>query len=138
MTLLKIALLRRAPSLLPPNEKAQVKKPSVRLAAYASGAITIEAAEDSPGFIVAAEQYLPGWRASRQGGGERVEAQVIPADGPFMAVPVPAGEWKIEFIYRPLSFQIGLWAALASLAAMLIIISARQRQKVLASQTRGL
>ena len=61
---------------------------------------------DTPeeGYVVLADTWYPGWRATL----DDQPVEIIRADYLFRAVQVPAGMHKIEFVYRPVSFQIGL------------------------------
>jgi hypothetical protein len=70
--------------------------------------IAVRASGD--GWLVLAEVWYPGWRASMDG----IAVPVEKADYLFRAVAVPAGEHLIKFSYQPLSFYLG---ALLSLIA---------------------
>ncbi|HUT53852.1 MAG TPA: hypothetical protein VM658_10720 [bacterium] len=128
-TFTRLVVLKRAPAGPTDAKKATVKTPVFKLTRYGPGAITAETAHEKPGFIVIADQYLPGWRAYLESGGQRSEAQVLPANGPFLAVPAPAGEWTMELKYCPWSFKIGLWAALACAACMVPAWMAAPRRR---------
>jgi uncharacterized membrane protein YfhO len=47
---------------------------------------------------------------------------IHPANLAFRAVPLPAGDHRIEFRYRPGSFRLGLLLGAASLAAILLLL----------------
>ncbi len=91
------------------------------LAAYECSAgfppVAIELGLDDPGHVVAmlnpgsngwlvlSDMWYPGWQA-------RIDGQVAVierANYLFRAVAVPAGEHRVEFIYRPVSFWAGIF-----------------------------
>lgn len=56
------------------------------------------------GWLVLSDQWYPGWTAQIDG----QETSVYRANYLFKAVNVPAGEHQVAWIYRPLSFVVGL------------------------------
>ena len=50
-------------------------------------------------------------------------ARILPADDLVRAVAIPAGPSRVEFRYRPWGFRLGLWASLATLFSMLIVVT---------------
>jgi hypothetical protein len=77
--------------------------------------VELEASLESPGFVVLADTYYPGWEAKVDG--KRVP--VFPADLAFRAVYVDAGPHRIEFRYQPEQLRLGL--ALMMLTLVLIL-----------------
>ena len=75
--------------------------------------IEIQVQSEDPGWVVIAQVWYPGWRASLDG--QPVALQR--ADYLFQAVPVPAGAHSLVLEYRPLSFYLGLLASLLALGA---------------------
>ncbi len=56
------------------------------------------------GVLVLSDQYYPGWEAT-------VDGQAVPITRAFTAlraICVPAGEHTVAFVYRPMSFMLGL------------------------------
>lgn len=82
----------------------------------------------SPGVVVLTDSYYPGWRAFVDG----VETKIFPADLAFRAVKAPAGRHTIEFIYRPMSFRMGLWSAIPTVLMLLLVVYSifKNRQKL--------
>ena len=75
--------------------------------------VMVESVSNAPAFLVLAEAYAPGWRATVDG--ESVE--LLRAYGLLRSVAVPAGRHRVEFVYR----QPGLIAgALVSLAGLFL------------------
>jgi hypothetical protein len=66
----------------------------------------------TPGWLVAAQSWYPGWKATVDG----VPTAIACANFAFSAVPVPAGAHEVELVYEPASFRIGAWIAAACAA----------------------
>ena len=65
-----------------------------------------------PRLLVLADAFYPGWRAEVDG----APVPVWRANRIFRGVAVPAGAHRVVFVYRPLSFRIGVLLSLLSLA----------------------
>jgi len=79
--------------------------------------VNIEVGTEQGGWLLLADTYYPGWQATVDG----VAVDIQPAYGVFRAVQVPAGTHEIEFLYRPLSFAIGLASSLLAWPLWLVI-----------------
>jgi len=73
--------------------------------------LLIEAHLETPGFVVIADTYYPGWNAWIDG----VPATIYPANLLFRAVPVPAGTHTLDLRYEPISFRYGLGLAVVAM-----------------------
>ena len=80
--------------------------------------VEVEPTLASPGFLVLADSFYPGWQATVDG----APAPILPANHLFRAVPVPAGRHRVRFEYRPWSFTLGAGASLASLAVIIFLL----------------
>ena len=69
-----------------------------------SNTITLQVNIKTCKILVLSEQYYPGWKVLIDG----KDAVLLRANSSFMATMVSAGSKKIQFIYDPLSFKIGL------------------------------
>ncbi len=80
----------------------------------------------SPAWVVASLTQDGGWTARDEAGRS---LPVAPANGPFLAVAVPAGDHAIRLRYRPPGFAAGLGIALVSLLAFAGVgtVAARER-----------
>ena len=67
--------------------------------------VVIEAELDSPGYLLLADTYDPGWTATDDGR----PAPIRPAYLAFRAVYLTAGRHAVVFTYRPAGFAAGLW-----------------------------
>lgn len=68
-----------------------------------------------PGCLVVTDTYYPGWKAIVDGR----EQPILRANTLFRGVLLPGGEHSVRFVYQPLSFVYGAWAA----AVALVIIA---------------
>ncbi len=69
----------------------------------------------SEGWFLLRDLYWPGWRARVDGR----PAPILPADGMFRAVRIPAGDHVVAFVYRP---ELPVWGLLVSLAGVLLLL----------------
>lgn len=74
--------------------------------------VTLTVTADAPGALTLADQFYPGWRAAVNGR----DAPIERVNGIFRQVPIPAGESVVAFVYRPASFQVGLYLMLTALS----------------------
>ena len=72
--------------------------------------LVVEVQSERDGWLVVADVWYPGWRASLDGS----PIEILIADTVFRSVPVPAGNHTIEFEYRPASFYLGVVLSLAA------------------------
>jgi membrane protein YfhO len=77
--------------------------------------LTVGVESRRPGWLVVAESWHGGWRASV----DDAEASVLPANYAFRAVRVPAGPHVVRFTYEPESFRLGGIISAVSLAVTL-------------------
>ena len=87
--------------------------------------IVLDVFAGRPGWLVLTDNNYPGWTAEREG----TRLPILRANFLFRAVPVPAGESRVVFRYRPLPLYLGAAGSLASLAAggVWILRSRRRR-----------
>jgi len=93
---------------------------------YGNKEVLIRASLSSPGVLVLTDSFYPGWRVYVDG----KEKEILRANFFFRAVPLSAGEYLVEFRYRPRSFAAGLALSIitgAGLALWSICISIRGR-----------
>ena len=68
-----------------------------------------------PGVLVLTDAFHPGWKVFVDG----KEQTIRRANYLFRAVELPAGNHRVEFVYDPISFKLGL--VISSLTAALFI-----------------
>lgn len=101
---------------------------SVRLTEYRPDRIAFEATLLEPGNVVLAEQFWPGWRATRRNLDHSEEKptriEIEPAENILRRVELPAGRWRVEMTYRPNSLKYGaLLTALGLLLTALFFLA---------------
>lgn len=89
--------------------KAEVKT-------YEPNRIEIQKTGISNGFLVLSEMYYDGWEARVDG----QPARIFRTNYALRGVVVPPGDHRVEFVYRPRSFRIGLISFICGLATIFI------------------
>jgi hypothetical protein len=101
-----------------------------RIVEYENQLVNIEASLDSPGILVLADSFYPGWNAYVNGRQEKVyRANLF-----FRAVPLPAGTHTVQFRYEPRSFAIGRAVSIITflcITAVAILLYLRKRRQSL-------
>lgn len=88
---------------------------SAQLISTAANRVIVEIQAPAGGWLLLADTYYPGWGAYVDG----VERPVYPAQGLLRAVQLPAGTERVEFVYEPKSFVVGVGLTLLGLALSL-------------------
>ncbi len=78
--------------------------------------ILLELPQNRKGYLVVAQNALPGWRAWIDGKG----VEIHEANGIFQCISFPEGSGKAQFQYEPTSFRLGLFLSLAFSAMLLV------------------
>ncbi len=88
---------------------------SVEITESRAGRVSIRTKDTPRGWLVLADAWYPGWRATVDG----QVAKIVVADHALRAVALEAGEHRIEFEYAPTSLR---WGGLLSALALLLTI----------------
>ncbi len=83
----------------------------VQFLIYEPNRVRIEAKGRTPGFLVLADVWFPGWKCTIDG----EETKVYRANYAFRAVKLPAGAHTVEFRFEPASYARGRSITFASL-----------------------
>ena len=86
--------------------------------------ITVSVHLKTPGLIVLADNWDPGWRARWNG----QAVPVLRVDYAIRGVVLPAGTGTLELVYRPASLSLGLWLAGGAVLVLLTGLVALRRQ----------
>lgn len=69
------------------------------------------------GWLVLSDTWYPGWRASLDG----TPVNIYPANYLFRAVNLPAGEHRVQFLYHPTCFWIGLILSVIGCCLLIVV-----------------
>jgi hypothetical protein len=97
-------------------------KASVRLLSRAPGRLNLSASLPGDGILVVFNSFEKGWHARVDGAARRV----LPADGAFQGMRLPAGEHVVELRYRPRALLLGIAVGVAGILGV-IFAAARIR-----------
>lgn len=94
-----------------------------------AGRLDVElAGSTSPGFLVVAESWAPGWQATHDG----QPTEVYRVNGTLLGVTVPPGVTRVTFTYEEPGWALGLALSAASALAALLVTQVRRRRPVTA------
>ncbi len=88
--------------------------------------VELTAVLKSPGLVVVADQFYPGWKVSVDG----QPAEILRTNRAMRGVALPAGTHQLVFRYEPLSFQLGLVLSVLGLTALLSLIGWAWRKPI--------
>jgi hypothetical protein len=101
-------------------------KSAVRVLTYENNRVVLEVNTPEAAFLFMSEAYYPGWKAYVDGR----EEEILRADYVFRAIPVGPGSHRIEVVYQPLSFKVGLAVSLLTIVMLVgvwLIFTIRKR-----------
>ena len=105
---MELVLLEKSPNK-PLDNKGEYKE--AKIAYYSPNKIGVDVDMDYPGFLVLGDVWYPGWKALDNG----KKAEIYRANYIFRSIYLDSGKHKVDFIYDPLSFKIGLWTSTLTL-----------------------
>ena len=76
----------------------------------------------SPGLVVLADAWFPGWSVDVDG----TDAEVVRTWGFLRGVAVPKGEHRVTWRYRPWTFRFGAWLSAAAWLAFVLALFRRR------------
>jgi hypothetical protein len=82
----------------------------VKIDTYQPNRVVIQAKTNTSGFLFMGDTYYPGWKAFIDG----KETKIYRANYIFRAIEVTPGAHKIEFIYYPQVFKIGMLGSICT------------------------
>jgi hypothetical protein len=93
---------------------------SVNFTRYEPNRITVDVSAGASGIVVFSEVYDEGWNAYVDG----KQVPMLLADYTLRAVPIEAGEHRVELRYEPLSLRLGVAISAMFSLGILVIFSA--------------
>ncbi len=99
---------------------------AVRMLTYENNRMVLEVDTPEAAFLFMSEAYYPGWQAYVDGKQE----EIVRANYVFRAIPLAPGVHRVEVVFEPLSFKIGLSLSLLTVFLLLLAwyISTRRRR----------
>lgn len=96
--------------------------PTARIVNESANRVRLDAtAGPGGGFLVLLDTFSPDWTAAVDG----QPAAILRANALFRTVPLVPGPHRVEFSYRPWSFQVGAAISLAGLMGILLLLRKR-------------
>jgi hypothetical protein len=102
---------------------------SVAITRYEPQRVELAASLTSPGFVILADTFYPGWRLAIDGH----PTPILRANRLMRGAAVPAGTHRLTYTYEPLSFRLGLSVSVASVVfvgVVLIWLTAASRSRL--------
>jgi len=87
---------------------------NVEITEYHDNQVTLQVETESPGLLVLADTYYPGWKAYVDG----EKTPIYPTDMALRSVYLDPGEHEVKFVYSPGSFKVGALVSVLSLLAL--------------------
>jgi hypothetical protein len=84
---------------------------------YRNNRVEIDARLSDPGILVLTDAFYPGWKVFVGGR----EQSILRANYLFRGVELPAGNHRVEFIYQPVSFKLGLTISLFTAGLLFVM-----------------
>jgi hypothetical protein len=91
--------------------------------------VEIEARLTSPGIVVLADAYYPGWSLAVETDGVTRDAEILRTNRVLRGVALPAGKHRLVFRYRPVAFHVGAATSGVALVALVVIVAVTRRKK---------
>lgn len=98
---------------------------------YDSQEIEIEADLKDNGFLVLANSYYPGWKVFVDG----EEKEILRANYVFQGVKLNQGRHEVKFVFDPLSYRIGKYISLFTLACLVFYFGVYLKKKGMTSRS---
>ncbi|MGA1792226.1 MAG: YfhO family protein [bacterium] len=93
------------------------KEEGVVITDYQPNRIEISASLQRPKILFLSDTHYPGWKVYVDG----EKGEIFRADFAFRAVPLPPGEHRVVFVYRPLSVILGGFITLLTIGFILFL-----------------
>ncbi len=110
-----------------------------RIETYEPQRVVLDLRLASPGLVVLADLFYPGWELTVDDGSAVRPAEILRTDRVLRGVSLPAGKFRLEFRYRPAGFRYGM--VISGLGWLGLVISlgyqARGRIRRLSLGRRG-
>lgn len=93
---------------------------------YRNTEVIVETETDDPMMLVLSDVWHPSWKATV----DDFPVDVIRVNEAFRGVPLPAGKHRVRFYYDPPALRYGIYAAMATAFAMLLLVLYRRQMRI--------
>ena len=91
---------------------------SVTITDYKAKEVNINVETSKDGFLFLGDMYFPGWRVYVDGNIDKIYR----ANYLFRGVFLEKGKHTVKFVYRPVSFRLGIYVTIATVLLSLILV----------------
>ncbi len=115
----KLLLLEESP-VTQHDQRHEQKKiiEKVDITRYNANSISLQADAAEPKFLFMSESYYPGWKAYIDG----KKAHIYRANYAFRALFIEPGKHRIEYVYDPWTFKVGLTISIISIIGVIFLL----------------
>ncbi|MCP5040955.1 MAG: YfhO family protein [bacterium] len=110
----------------PATTEGMLRAASAQLVIDEPERVVVKARSDRAGYLVLSDAYYPGWRARVDG----KPVSIHRANYLFRAVPIPAGESRVEFVFESDSLERGLWTSAGAVALLATLTPVLYRRRM--------
>lgn len=103
----ELLFLEKPPPFQP---SGNISKNEVSIVEFKANHIVLQAKAEGKTFLLLSEVFHPGWKAYVDG----KRQEIYKGDYLFRALPLDEGSHEVKFVYRPISFRIGLYISIMS------------------------
>ncbi len=102
------------------RDELQITNYELRFTDYTPEHIEMEVKADGDGYLVLTDAWYPGWAATVDG----KPVDIVRANVYFRAVPIEAGEHRVEFRYEPQALRVGAFISAVAWIVVAIVLAA--------------
>jgi hypothetical protein len=140
------ALLEEEPELLPvkaasssrqnsssspqPRYGERIHADAVEFVSESNNHLRLRVRTTENSLLVLSDTYFPGWKAWVNG----TEKKIYRVNYAFRALSLGPGDHRVEFIYAPLSFKLGVWITFAGISGCLLLAGISRKRENRLSQ----
>jgi hypothetical protein len=100
-----------------PKEFLSGESDAAAIKSYSANRVELEAKTQNGAYLLLTDTFYPGWQVFVNG----EKRELLRAFGVFRAVEIGPGESRIEMVYKPGSFKLGMVISAVSLAALILV-----------------
>jgi len=100
----KVVVFEETPDMILDDDSDSLKG-NAEITSYKINSISLKVSTPKNGYLVLSEIFYPGWKAYVDGR----EKKVYRANWSLRAIPIEAGEHKVDVCFEPKSFYTGAW-----------------------------